>query len=398
MNGALFLLIVNFLIAQLFCVFFLVIAGRSRFPAAARWFAGAFATASLAAIFEMLIRIDDLDRLWAFCAFSSLLLGVYFIRVGIGHIYSFPINVGGALLLFGLSLTVNLAIFDLPRNSWAHALGYQLPFFIVEVVSALAVYRSGRRAVADKTLMILLMLTGLHFLSKSYFAVIMAGPDAKAYLSTAYALVSQSLGAILVVSTGLTLLAVIVVEIMDEAKFRSEVDPLSSLLNRRGFFERVNQVLARPIGAFPHCVVLIDIDHFKAVNDTYGHFSGDQVIVRLAQTLLEQAPADAICARLGGEEFAVFLPSTGDATGYLYAQAVRGNFSAQKFAGMPDDVRLTASFGVCLMKDAREPIDTILHLADNALYEAKRSGRNRVVRSSRASQDALPYLARQARA
>lgn len=65
---------------------------------------------------------------------------------------------------------------------------------------------------------------------------------------------------------------------------------------------------------------------------------------------------------------------------------------------MPDDVRLTASFGVCLMKDAREPIDTILHLADNALYEAKRSGRNRVVRSSRASQDALPYLARQARA
>ncbi len=396
MNGALFLLIVNFLIAQLFCVFFLVIAGRSQFPAAGRWFAVAFATASLAAVFELLIRIDDFDRLWSLGAFASLLMGVYFIRVGIGCIYSMPVNVGAALILFGISFAVNLMIFDLPRNSWAHALGYQLPFFAVEMISALAVYRSGRRASADRTLMILLSLTGLHFLSKSYFAVMTAGPDAKAYLSSMYALVSQSLGAILVVSTGLTLLAVIVVGIMDEAKSRSEIDPLSGLLNRRGFFERVSRVLARPIAAFPHCVVLVDIDHFKSVNDTYGHFSGDHVISTLARTLQEHAPADAICARLGGEEFAVFLPSTGDATGYLYAQAVRGNFSSLRFSGLPDDVRLTASFGVCSMKDAREPIDMVLHLADKALYDAKRNGRNRVVRADRSSPDAPIYVARQA--
>ncbi|MDQ0320447.1 diguanylate cyclase (GGDEF)-like protein [Pararhizobium capsulatum DSM 1112] len=398
MNGALFLLVVNFLIAQLFCVFFLVIAGRSRFPAAGRWFAAAFATASLAAVFELLIRFDDFDRLWSLGAFASLLLGVYLIRVGIGSLYVFPVNIGGALLLFGISLGVNLLIYDLPRNSWIHSLGYQLPFFVVEMVSALAVYRSGRRGYGDRTLMALLLLTGLHFLSKSYFAVITAGPNAQAYLTSTYALVSQSLGAILVVSTGLTLLAVIVVDIMDEAKSRSEIDPLSGLLNRRGFFERVNRVIARPIAAFPHCVILVDLDHFKAVNDTYGHFSADQVIVKLAQTLMEHAPADGVCARLGGEEFAVFLPSTGDATGYLFAQAVRGNFSSDKLPGLPEHVRLTASFGVCAMKNAREPIDVILQAADKALYEAKKNGRNRVVRAERNESELTAYAARQARA
>jgi diguanylate cyclase (GGDEF)-like protein len=396
MSGALFLLIVNFLIAQLFCVFFLAISGRSRVPAAGRWFAAAFATASLAAIFELLIRFADFDRLWSFGAFASLLFGVYLIRVGIGCLYAMPVSSGAGLLLFGVSFAVNLLIYDLPRNSWGHSLGYQLPFFAVEMMSALAVYRSGRKGAGDRLLMALLVLTGLHFASKSYFAVMTAGPDAQAYLSSVYALVSQSLGAILVVSTGLTLLAVIVTEIMDDAKSRSEIDPLSGLLNRRGFFERVNRVLARPIAAFPHSVILVDLDHFKAVNDTYGHFSADQVIVTLAQTLMEHAPSDAICARLGGEEFAVFLPSSGDATGYLFAQAVRGNFSSHTFSGLPDDVRLTASFGVCAMRNAREPIDMILQLADKALYEAKKSGRNRVVRANRTELEMPPALARQA--
>lgn len=382
MNGALFLLTVNFLIAQLFCVFFLVIARRSRIPAAGRWFAGAFAVASLCAIFEVAIRYADFDRLASFGAFSSLLGALLMIRVGIGRLYSVPSSVVSMTAILGASLTLNLLIYDLPRGTLYHSLGYQLPFIVAELMSAAAIYRSGRRETADMTLMALLLLTAAHFASKVYFAIIfVGGRTAESYLSSTYALVSQSLGAVLVVSTGLTLLAVIVVEIMDDAKANSEIDPLSGLFNRRGFNDRVNQILARPIAAYPHCVVLCDLDHFKSVNDTFGHAAGDQVILALGRMLKEQAPPEAICARFGGEEFAVFLPSTGETTGYLFAQGLRTTFSSLSFPGLPDDRRLTASFGVCALASANVPISDAINRADGALYDAKKSGRNRVNRA-----------------
>ncbi len=381
MNGALFLLTVNFLIAQLFCVFFLIISKRSRIPAAGRWFAAAFAVASLSAIFEVIIRYADVDRLASFGAFSSLFGAIFMIRLGLGRLYAVPLNVMATASIVGASLTLNLLIYDLPRSTVLHSLGYQLPFAVAELICAAAVYRSGRRETADLTLMGLLSLTAAHFVSKAYFAVSFgAGKDAQAYLASTYALVSQSLGAVLVIATGLTLLAVIVVDIMDDAKASSEIDPLSGLFNRRGFNERVAQILGRPLSAYPHCVILCDLDHFKAVNDTYGHAAGDEVIISFARMLREHAPPGAICARFGGEEFAVFLTSTGETTGDLFAQGLRNTFSSMAFPGLPDAVRLTSSFGVAALSDG-EIIADAINKADGALYDAKKSGRNRVNRT-----------------
>lgn len=386
MNGALFLLTVNFLIAQLFCVFFLVISRRSRIPAAGRWFAAAFATASLSAIFEIVIRYADFDRLASFGAFSSVLVGLVMIRVGLGRLYAVPSSVLAMTALLGASLPLNLMIYDLPRGTFYHSFGYQMPFAIAELICAVAVYRSGRRETADRVLIGLLLLAAGNFASKVYFAVkFSGGSTAQSYLSSVYALVSQSLSAVLVVATGLTLLAVIVVEIMDDAKANSEIDPLSGLFNRRGFNERVNQILSRPMSTYPHCVILCDLDHFKAVNDTHGHAAGDQVIMALGRMLREHAPPEAICARFGGEEFAIFLPSTGETTGYLFAQGLRNSFSALAFAGLPDTVRLTASFGVCALAAAGDPILDAINGADAALYDAKKSGRNRVNRTRNAT-------------
>ncbi|MCV9960507.1 GGDEF domain-containing protein [Pararhizobium sp. BT-229] len=386
MNGALFLLTVNFLIAQLFCVFFLIISKRSRIPSAARWFAAAFAVASLSAVFEVIIRYADFDRFASFGAFSSLLFALFMIRAGIGRLYAVPSNVPVITAILAASLALNLMIYDLPRSTVSHSLGYQFPFFVAELISAAAVYRSGRREKADLILMALLLLTAAHFASKVYLAVTFgAGSNAQAYLASTYALVSQSLGAVLVVSTGLTLLAVIVVEIMDDAKANSEIDPLSGLFNRRGFNERVDQILSRPISTYPHCVILCDLDHFKAVNDTYGHTAGDQVILSLGRMLKQCAPPEAICARFGGEEFAIFLPSTSETTGYLFAQGLRGSFSSLAFPGLPEDVRVTASFGVCGIESTAISIADAINRADAALYDAKRNGRNRVTRTRQAT-------------
>ncbi len=383
MGGAFFLLTVNFLIAQLFCVFFLVIAKRSRIPEAGRWFALSFAVASLSALFELAIRFADFDRLASFGAFSSVLAALFMIRLGIGRLYSIPVNIVLAGWFFAVSLAVNLMIFDLPRSTPLHAFGYQSPFFVAAIVSALAIYRSGRRERADLILMALLTATALQFLFKVYFIVTFgAGADAQSYLASAYALISQSLSAVLVVSIGLTLLAVLVVEIMDDAKARSETDPLSALYNRRGFNERVAGILARPVAAYPHCLVVCDIDHFKAVNDTHGHQVGDQVIAAFGAMLNDRAPREAICARLGGEEFAIFLPSAGETIGYLFAQGLRSSFAGLSISGIPRSEPLTASFGVCELANANDLIADVMRRADAALYSAKKSGRNRVNRAS----------------
>lgn len=385
MNGALFLLTVNFLIAQLFCAFFLVIARRSRIPSAGRWFAAAFAVASLSAVFEVAIRYGDFDRIASFGAFCSLLGAILMIRVGIGRLYAVPVSVWTITAVLCAALPLNLMIYDLPRGTFAHSLGYQTPFAIAELICAVAVYRSGRRETADRVLMALLLITAGNFASKVYFAVkFSGGMTAQSYLGSTYALVSQSLSAVLVVSTGLTLLAVIVVEIMDDAKANSEIDPLSGLLNRRGFDARVSQILARPMSAYPHCVIVCDLDHFKSVNDTYGHAAGDQVILSFGRMLAGHSPPEAICARFGGEEFAIFLPSTGEATGYLFAQGVRNSFSSLEIAGLPDGVRLSASFGVGTLAAPGDSIVDTIKGADAALYDAKKSGRNRVNRAGQA--------------
>ena len=382
MNGALFLLTVNFLIAQLFCVFFLVISRRSRIPSAGRWFAAAFAVASLSALFEVAIRYGDFDRLASFGAFTAVLTALLMIRVGIGRLYSVPANIWTITALLAAALPLNLMIYDLPRSTFAHSFGYQTPFAIAELLCALAIYRSGRREIADRLLMALFLVTAANFAGKVYFAVKFgSGGTAQSYLGSTYALVSQSLSAVLVVSTGLTLLAVIVVEIMDDAKANSEIDPLSGLFNRRGFDARVSQILSRPLSAYPHCVIVCDLDHFKVVNDTYGHAAGDQVILAFGRMIAGHAPPDAICARFGGEEFAIFLPSTGETTGYLFAQGLRNSFSSLTIAGLPDTVRLSASFGVCALAAPGDKISDTIKGADAALYDAKKSGRNRVNRA-----------------
>lgn len=163
----------------------------------------------------------------------------------------------------------------------------------------------------------------------------------------------------------------------DEARARQEefrvaaaTDPLTSLLNRRAFIDRA--CVAAPI-ALQQRLILIDIDNFKLVNDTYGHQAGDDVLVRVAEVLLETAPATALVGRLGGEEFAVLVPARAvDALPDRLCRAVAA-------ASMPDAIAVTISAGVAdgpIAEDA--DWRQIYHAADQALYRAKNGGRNRV--------------------
>lgn len=375
MNGAAFFLMVNFAVALSFSAVFFVVAQRSTSPLAGRWLGAGFAVASLSALCELLVAYAGPPRLWALGAFASVLCGLVMMTVGIGEMYRRRVDARGIAVFLPAALFMAYVIYDLPRGTPLHALLYQGPFAFAVLAGAQIVISAPQRTGLDRFLGFLLLFTGLHFLAKAGLAVAFgAGMTAKDYVHTNYALISQSLTAVLMVVSGLTLLAKLVLEIMALQRTESEIDILSGLANRRGFDRRVD-ALRREDPQGPHAVILCDLDHFKQINDTFGHPTGDAVIRSFGERLQSCQVAKAVAGRMGGEEFALFLPGTDIDAAVQIAQRLR--LEVMSLPDLPRDLKVTASFGV-----APVPFQTSLaeacRLADQALYRAKNAGRNRV--------------------
>ena len=382
MNGAAFFLVVNLFIAICFAMAFAVVSTRTRYRIAALWIAAAFAIASLSALCELLVAYGDATKVWAIGAFATLLGGMILLRIGIGELYGSRINFAFAGAFFAAGVVVDLLIYDLPRGTPLQAFLYQAPFALVILSSAVAVLTSTHRLPIDRALGGLLLLTGLHFFAKAGLAVVVgAGQTAKDYIGTNYALVSQSSTAILIVAVGLMLLSVFVLGIMADERSISEQDPLSGLANRRGFDNGVSAAIARsPDGS--HAFIFCDLDHFKSINDAHGHEAGDLVIRAFGDLLRLSAPVKSVVGRIGGEEFAIFLPGTSMEVAAMFAHALRSGTEEMKIAGLPNSLSVTASFGVAELVPGARTADAMRD-ADVALYEAKRAGRNCVREAAR---------------
>lgn len=155
----------------------------------------------------------------------------------------------------------------------------------------------------------------------------------------------------------------------------AERDKLTGLYNRRKLDDALAQEVIRSERYHrPLSVILIDIDHFKNVNDTYGHQVGDTVLMESAARLTHTLRTSDIAGRWGGEEFLVICPETAVDTAVMLAKRLRADYTAQAF---PDAGNLTASFGVAAHRHGLQVKD-VVHRADQALYRAKEGGRNRV--------------------
>jgi two-component system cell cycle response regulator len=161
---------------------------------------------------------------------------------------------------------------------------------------------------------------------------------------------------------------------------QATTDPLTRLKNRRAFFENGAQSLAnarRYRGDLS--VIIVDIDFFKRINDTYGHHAGDEVLVTLAHVLEGITRADDTCARIGGEEFAVLLPDTSRLGAAVLAERIRAAVEREQFILGGKTVPLTVSVGIASYgHDTGETLDELLNVADRRLYLAKENGRNRI--------------------
>lgn len=165
----------------------------------------------------------------------------------------------------------------------------------------------------------------------------------------------------------------------DELRRLASTDPLTGLANRRSFLDASNAevALTRRTGR-PTALVLLDLDHFKDVNDSWGHAVGDSVLVAVADLLRRDRRTTDVVARLGGEEMALLLRETDLDAALHLAERLRATLAEETLRHGDAEISLTASFGVSVVTPDDTSFDTVLRRADRALYAAKRAGRNAV--------------------
>jgi diguanylate cyclase (GGDEF)-like protein len=164
---------------------------------------------------------------------------------------------------------------------------------------------------------------------------------------------------------------------IEEVSRRARTDVLTGLANRRHFDEQLRRVIAETDRFGGTCsLILVDLDHFKSINDQHGHDAGDAILKHVAQVLSDGVRTVDLCARYGGEEIALLLPQTSQAGAADLAERLRSTLEARAAAYNGGEVKVTASFGVATYPVPVPYRDWLVPASDKALYEAKAAGRN----------------------
>jgi len=160
----------------------------------------------------------------------------------------------------------------------------------------------------------------------------------------------------------------------------ASIDPLTGAYNRRELFTRANAEQDRSHRyKSPLSMLMLDLDYFKSINDTYGHASGDLVLQTFAKACKLQLRNCDIFARIGGEEFAILLPETSLSDAFVLAERIRSETKSKAFTLKEQAIYLTVSIGIAQLKhEAFEEFNELFERADNSLYLAKKEGRDRV--------------------
>lgn len=379
MSAAAFVLAINLFISAIFATSFGVIAAYRRSAVGARWLAVGYGCGVIDVLLEFALPFQDDPRLVSFGIFVSFLVALSCCVIGLALHYRVKprwVALGAAFIA---SMLLNLAIMDMARDDLLRNVLYQAPYALIQGFAVVILLRTPNKRALDIALTALLVVSSTHFLVKPILAIMLgSGAGAQDYIVTTYAAISQSMAAMMLIANGLLMLLVIVRDVMAEMTLVSETDPLSGILNRRGFEDQAERALdtSARIGR-PATLIIADLDQFKQINDTFGHATGDQVIIAFARILKQCTGGEAVLARLGGEEFVALLPGLDLLSSKLQAETIRTAFSSLSgdATGLP--YAATASFGVAQLLPG-ERLSDLLRRADAALYQAKQDGRNRV--------------------
>jgi len=179
----------------------------------------------------------------------------------------------------------------------------------------------------------------------------------------------------------------------EEHERLATIDGMTGIYNRRHFLALADRAWERSLRHDrPLSLLMMDIDFFKSINDRFGHDTGDQVIVHLANMARGSKRESDVLARLGGEEFALLLPDTSIEQAHAFAERLRHDVAAGPLVAGADLISTTVSIGVAAAAGRHSAISDLMKAADLALYEAKNAGRNRVVRHDASPLIASPHL------
>lgn len=374
MSGPVFALAFNTLVAVLFAATFLLIARSARELAEARWFALAYAVGGLTPVSELLVSFMPPTGLWVMASYVSFTGALALTHYALRRYFDARISWAWPLGLVASAAVLRLAIWGGPRDNIIYELTYQAPFALTAALCAATVWHLSRRDFFDKVLVASFSLTSIHFLVKPFLAAHFgSGSTATAYTNSLYALFSQAGTGLLLIGTGLILTVLLLRDAAAIGRRAAEIDLLSNVFNRRGFEAHAPVMVTRQPG--PLAVLMVDIDHFKRINDRFGHRAGDKAIAAVAGALAETLP-EAVIGRMGGEEFALVLPLIPAADELNLAHRLLRAIQELNLQGATVEERLTVSIGAARLEPGQS-LEEALAAADAALYRAKSGGRNR---------------------
>lgn len=300
---------------------------------------------------------------------------------------------GSSLVAVGISIVVFIYYFyyvdgSLAGRIYSQNFGYGAMF----LMAAMQSLKAGSKRWIDRVLLSLFILIGVHFFLRTILTMsssehldeiermLREGPDpaklrALAYSSPFWPVLNFSL-LVSGILMALALFGAVALDLVDDVKREGRIDVLTGLANRRGFEIEASTLWDDP-SSYPLSLIFCDIDHFKQINDTYGHAVGDQVLAAFGDVIAGEIEPKDVAARPGGEEFVILLARTNRAGAALVAERLRSGLEFTHFTPLPSHATVTASFGVAERR-AGESLHGLLARADALVYAANNAGRNRL--------------------
>ena len=364
--------LLNTSMAAIFCMALLAIWRNNRTLKYIRIFGLSYAIRSLCfGIFYFAFFLEN--PVLRYSANIFLMLAIMLHSIGLSHRRRRDARYGTLLAIGVLTLGPLHYYQFMDPNLLARVIILNSGLAVLSLLMLLDVAKASRRTPVEQVLLGLLLVSCAGYLLRPLF-LIASGASSEQF-EGAYWLVVSISDALICAMTAVGVFAVIASDVMDGIKSDAVIDTLSGLLNRRGFEPRARSELARQKAGKPAAIILSDLDHFKSINDLFGHSSGDLIIRRFSEVFREKSPGDAIMARLGGEEFAILLPSGAAVAADELAEEIRTAFKQIAPDIVSGEASPTASFGVAIAGE-NENLQALMERADRALYRAKGNGRD----------------------
>ncbi|MDR6834145.1 MULTISPECIES: GGDEF domain-containing protein [unclassified Sphingopyxis] len=378
MSGQFFIQLLNPGIGLLFAAafFLLWLNRRDRYVAYA---AGAYTASAIAFLILDVgpVLPFDLHRIPANIGF--LATGALFAAAIIGR-YGLPIPWRSMAVTGAASMTVFLWFLLGQPSIGGRILSISIGAAIIAMMIVRALWPIDKVYLIDRVLFWVAALSVVNLTARPIILLALGGgfDSYVGFQQSVYWTTVQFSQAMVAILAAIGLMVAVAIDQISELRRQVDDDNLSGLLNRRGFEARAGSALRRCIDDDrPAALMIADLDHFKRVNDTYGHAVGDAIIAAFGAHVRAIGPVEMVAGRIGGEEFALLVPGAGIEAARQLAEAVRTGLAAACANRIPVALAPTVSLGIAVGVPGAG-LSALMQEADQALYEAKRSGRNRV--------------------